>query len=199
MVALLLVLATSVFAYSVAMKPSNGGGSVVNVSEQFNFQEGQGGSNKAPSWIGMVEVLVIHDGQLVYDTLQHNTITNTGEGIISACTARGATSSPSCTSGGVYIALSTDASVTSPTDLTCPSELATNGLGRAVGTYSPVTTNSHKVANTFTNTGTTPVTISKVCMFDSASGGSLFAEDVLSNTATVAPNDQITINWTFTH
>ena len=199
MVALLLVLATSIFAYSVAMKPSNGGGSVVNVSEQFNFQEGQGGSNKAPSWIGMVEVLVIHDGQLVYDTLQHNTITNTGESIISACTARGATSSPSCTNGGVYIALSTDASVTAPTDLTCPSELATNGLGRAVGTYSPVTTNSHKVANTFTNTGATPVTISKVCMFDAASGGSLFAEDVLSNTASVAPSDQITINWTFTH
>ena len=198
MVALLLVLATSVFAYSVAMKPSNGG-SVVNVSEQFNFQEGQGGSNKAPSWIGMVEVLVIHDGQLVYDTLQHNTITNTGEGIISACTARGATSAPGCTNGGVFVALSTDAGVTAPTDLTCPSELATNGLGRAVGTYSPVTTNSHKVAVTFTNTGTTPVNISKVCMFDAASGGSLFAEDVLSNTASVAPNDQITINWTFTH
>ena len=199
MVALLLVLATSVFAYSVAMKPSNGG-SVVNVSEQFNFQEGQGGSNnQAPGWIGMVEVLIFHNGQLVYDTLQHNTITNTGEGIISACTARGATSGPGCTNGGVYIALSGDASVTSPTDLTCPSELSTNGLGRALGTYSPVTTNSHKVAYTFTNTGTTPVTISKVCMFDSSSGGSLFAEDVLSNTATVSPNDQITINWTFTH
>src|SRR5437667_5692663 len=149
-VALLLVLATSVFAYSVAMKPSNGG-SVVNVSEQFNFQEGQGGSNnQAPGWIGMVEVLIFHNGQLVYDTLQHNTITNTGEGIISACTARGATSAPACTSGGVYIALSTDAAVTSPTDLTCASELSTGGLGRALGTYSPVTTNSHKVVFTVT-------------------------------------------------
>ncbi|TLY02108.1 MAG: hypothetical protein E6K95_05950 [Thaumarchaeota archaeon] len=155
MIGLIVLLATTVFAYSVATKPSNGGGNVVSVSE--------------------------------------------GEGIISTCTARGATSAPACASGGVYIALSTDASVTSPTDLTCASELATNGLGRALGTFSPVTTNSHKISFTFTNTGTTPVTITKVCMFDAASGGSLFAEDVLSNTASVAPNDQITINWTFTH
>src|SRR2546427_2126043 len=154
MVALLLVLATSIFAYSVAMKPSNGGGNVVSVSDSYNYGEAPGGGNKAPTWIGMVEVLVSHNGQLVYDTLQHNTITNTGEGIISACTARGATSGPGCTNGGVYIALSGDASVTSPTDLTCPSELSTNGLGRALGTYSPVTTNSHQVAYTFTNTGT---------------------------------------------
>src|SRR2546428_12938919 len=102
----------------------------------------------------MVQVLVVHNGMLVYDTLQHNTITNTGEGIISACTARGATSAPGCTNGGVYVALSTDASVTAPTDLTCASELAANRLGTAVGTYSPVKTKSHKVAVTFTNTGT---------------------------------------------
>ncbi len=197
--ALLLLLSTTVFAYAVAAKASNSGGNVVSVSDSFNYGEASGGGNKAPTWIGMVQVLVIHNGKLVYDTLQHNTITNTGEGIISACTARGATSAASCTNGGVYIALSTDASVTAPTDLTCQSELATNGLGRALGTYSPVTTNSHKIAFTFTNTGTTPVTVSKVCMFDSASGGSLFAEDVLSNTASVAPNDQLTINWTFTH
>ncbi len=199
MVALLILIATTVFAYSVATKPSNGGGPVVNVSDSYNYAEAPGGGNKAPTWLGMVQVLVVHNGMLVYDTIQHNTITNTGEGIISACTAKGATSAPACTSGGVYIALSTDASVTSPTDLTCASELSTGGLGRALGTYSPVTTNSHKVVFTFTNTGTTPVTISKVCMFDAASGGSLFAEDLLSNTASVAPSDQITISWSFTH
>ena len=198
MVLLLILVATTVFAYSVATKPSNAG-NVVSVSDSYNYSEAQGGGNKAPTWIGIVQVLVFHNGMLIYDAIQHNTITNTGEGIISACTARGATSAPACTNGGVYIALSTDATVTSPTDLTCPSELSTNGLGRALGTYSPVTANSHKVAYTFTNTGTTPVTIGKVCMFDAASGGSLFADDVLSNTASVASNDQITINWSFTH
>src|SRR5438046_10299422 len=106
---------------------------------------------------------------------------------------------PACVRRADNAALTTDASVTSPTDLTSAIELATNGLGRSLGTFSPVTTNSHKISYTFTNTGTTPVTITKVCMFDAASGGSLFAEDVLSNTASVAPNDQITINWTFTH
>ncbi|TLY15057.1 MAG: hypothetical protein E6K84_01135 [Thaumarchaeota archaeon] len=174
MIGLIVLLATTVFAYSVATKPSNGGGNVVSVSDTYNYAEVQGGGNKAPSWIGIVQVLVVHNGMLVYDTLQHNTITNTGEAIISACTARGATSAPACA-------------------------MATNGLGRSLGTFSPVTTNSHKISYTFTNTGTTPVTITKVCMFDAASGGSLFAEDVLSNTASVAPNDQITINWTFTH
>ena len=196
---MLILVATTVFAYALATKPSNGGGKVVSVSDSYNYSEAPGGGNKAPTWIGIVQVLVVHNGILVYNTLQHNTITNTGEGIISACTARGATSAPACTNGGVYIALSTDTSVTSPTDLTCPSELSSNGLGRTLGTYSPVTSNSHRVAYTFTNTGTTPVTVAKVCMFDAASGGSLFADDVLSNTASVAANDQITINWSFTH
>src|SRR2546428_11916282 len=144
MIGLIVLLATTVFAYSVATKPSNGGGTVVSVSDSYNYAEATGGGNKAPTWIGIVEVLVVHNGMLVYDTLQHNTITNTGEGIISACTARGATSAPACTNGGVYIAISTDASVTSPTDLTCASGLSTGGLGRALRNYSPVTDNSHQ-------------------------------------------------------
>src|SRR2546427_10083577 len=100
----------------------------------------------------MVQVLVVHNGKLVYDTLQHNTITNTGESIISACTARGATSGPACASGGVYIALSTDASVTSPTDLTCVSEMATNGLGMALVNIYPVKSLSHIISNIFSTT-----------------------------------------------
>ena len=200
MVALLVVIATSVFAYSVGTKSSNQGGNVVNVSDSYSFQENFGGNNRAPSWVGIVEVLVHHNGVLVYDSIQHNTITNTGEGIISACTARGATGAPACTNGGVYISLSTDTTIASATDTACLSEAAANGLSRAVGTYSPTSTNSHKISNIFTYTGSTPLTITKVCMFDAPTAGSLFAVDVLSNAASVSGNgDQITINWSFTH
>ena len=198
--ALLLVIGTGVFAYSVGTKLWSSGGNVVNVSDQYNFSETNGGSNGAPSWIGMVEAQVWHNGVLVYDTIQHNTITNTGEGIISACTARGATGAPACTNGGIYIALSADTTPTSASDTSCPSEAAANGLARTLGTYSSPSTNSHKVSSTFTYTGTSPLTIAKVCMFDASSGGNLFADDLLSTAAAVSTNgDQITINWSFTH
>ncbi len=200
MLALLIVLSTFVFGYAVGTRPSATAGNVFGVSDSFNFQDAFGSNSKAPSWLGIVEVLVFHDGMLVYYSVQHNTITNLGEGIISACTGRGASGAPGCTNGGVYIALSTDTTATSATDTSCPSEQATNGLARTLGTYSTPSANSHKISNVFTYTGSAPVAIAKVCMFDALSGGNLFADDVLSSTATVSANgDQITINWSFTH
>jgi hypothetical protein len=78
-----------------------------------------------------------------------------------------------------------------------------NGMNRALGTYqagSQVSPYSHIIKNTFTYAGSSPLTITGVCMFNAATGGTLFAEDALSSTATVsASGDQLTITWTFTH
>ena len=76
-------------------------------------------------------------------------------------------------------------------------------MNRALGTYvagSQTSPYTHIIKNTFTYTGSSPLTITGVCMFNAASGGTLFAEDALSSTATVsASGDTLTITWTFTH
>ena len=149
----------------------------------------------------IVTVMVTRAGQVVYLASYSNLITNKGEDIISGQTACGATGAPACANGGVYIALSTDTSAPAAGDTTCPSESSASGLARALGTYAHTAgTNTHTISHTFTLGSAGAVVIAKVCMLDAASGGNLFAETLLSSTATVnAVGDQITINWTFTH
>jgi NAD-dependent dihydropyrimidine dehydrogenase PreA subunit len=152
--------------------------------------------------IDIVTVTVTHQGQVVFLASHPNIITNAGEDVISRQAACGATNAPACASGGVYIALSNDTAVPAKTDTTCPAELASNGLGRTLGTYSHTTgTSAHNITATFTySTSAHSTTISKVCMFDASSIGNLFAESLLSPTAVVsASGDQVTITWTFTH
>jgi hypothetical protein len=157
-----------------------------------------------------VTVTITHLGKVVYQSTSNNLITNAGEKTIidgqMACGAAGAP--PACSATGpVYIALTSLASPTPAlTDTTCfnGNEYASgNGMNRALGTYvsgsqsSPYT---HIIKNTFTYTGAVPLTITGVCMFNAASGATLFAEDALGSTATVsASGDQLTITWTFTH
>jgi len=107
-----------------------------------------------------------------------------------------------CGDGGVYIALSTDTATPLATDTSCPSEQTTNGLSRTLGTFTHTTgTNTHTITASFIyQTSASSTTISKVCMFNAASGGVLFAESLLSPSATVsAVGDNVTIQWTFTH
>jgi hypothetical protein len=150
-----------------------------------------------------VTILIYHAGVLVYNHTFPNLITNAGEDVISRQTACGATNAPACGNGGIYIALSTDTTAPSATDTSLASEQTTNGLARALGTYSHTTgANTHQIAHTFTYSCTTctSTTIAKVGMFDASSGGNMMAETLLSPTATVSANgDQIIITWTFTH
>jgi hypothetical protein len=150
----------------------------------------------------IVTVTVTHQGNMLFLASFPNIITNAGQDVISWQTACGAINAPKCADGGVYIALSNSTATPAATDTVCPSELNSNGLSRTLGTYSHTNgTSTDEIKASFNySTSAYPTTITKVCMFDAASGGDLFAESLLSPSATVsAIGDIITIEWTFSH
>lgn len=173
------------------------------VSDSFPYDECLGVCSQHSFTFGLdvVTVTVTHLGHVIFLANSLNNITNVGQYVISRQTACGATNAPKCGNGGVYIALSNDSSG-AVTDKTCSGELTSNGLSRTLGTYAYTNgTNTDTITATFTYlTSSHSTTISKVCMFDAASGGNLFAESLLSPTATVsAVGDIVTIEWTFSH
>ena len=176
-----------------------------------------------------VGVTLTHFGVIVLHANSPNIITNAGEDLISQQTSCGAntvvtstatttstaatttatstittkaTTSVTCSLGGIYIAVSNSTATPLATDTTCSNELATYGLTRTIGTYSHTTgTNTQTITASFIySTSAHTTTISKVCMFNALTGGTLFAESLLSPTATLsAIGDNLTIQWTFTH
>ena len=79
--------------------------------------------------------------------------------------------------GNFYMALSGDTAAINLTDTALTAEQTTNGLARAVVTAAHTTgTNAWVFSNTFTFSGSTTTPISKVALFDAASGGNLIVE-----------------------
>ena len=79
--------------------------------------------------------------------------------------------------GNFYMALSGDTSALNVTDTALTVEQTTNGLARAVVTAAHTTgTNSWVFSNTFTFSGSSSTPISKVALFDAATGGNLIVE-----------------------
>ena len=210
-VAVAVAFVAGFFANSMLARPGSGPGSAaVNDAYPYGECAGPCPQHSFPFSIDLVTVIVAHQGRIVYQSTSYNLITNAGEDTIidgqMACGAAG--SPPACSgTGPVYISLTTVASPTpSVSDNTCfnGNEYASgNGMNRALGTYSSgsqVAPYTHIIKNTFTYTGSSPLTITGVCMLNAPSGGTLFAEDALASTATVSANgDTLTITWTFTH
>jgi len=200
LIAVLVVIAfvAGLFASSTVINSN-----AVVVKDTFPYNECIGACPEHSLSFGedIVTVAVTHQGNLVYLASSPNLITNAGEYVISRQAACGATGTPACANGGIYIALSTDVTAPAVTDKTCPAESLVSGLTRALGTYAYTNgTNFYTISHTFTLGTAGAVVISKVCMLDAASGGNLFAETLLASTATVnAVGDQVTITWTFTH
>jgi hypothetical protein len=207
-----IAVAAAFIAGFVANSQLNGNaGGNVKVSDTYPYGECLGScpQHSFPA-SDIVTASVMHLGQLIDQSSSSNLIANAGENTIidgqMACGALG--SPPACSAtGAVYIALTTLPTPTpSVTDTTCfngNEYVAGNGMNRALGTYvsgSQTSPYTHIIKNTFTYTASTPLTITGVCMFNAAAGGTLFAEDALGSTATVsASGDQLTITWTFTH
>jgi len=79
--------------------------------------------------------------------------------------------------GNFYMALSGDTAALNVTDTALTAEQTTNGLARAVVTAAHTTgTNAWVFSNTFTFSGSTTTPISKVALFDAATGGNLIVE-----------------------
>jgi hypothetical protein len=203
-VAIALSFIVGFFANSAFLGAQNNK-NTFTVGDDYPYEECVGTCPEHSFIFGMdiVKVTLTHQGQVVYLANYPNIITNAGEDVISRQTACGATGAPTCADGGVYIALSTDTTAPAATDTTCPSELTSNGLARTLGTYShTLGTNTQEIKASFivNSTLASSVTITKVCMFDAKVGGNLFAESLLSNSATLsAIGDNVTIAWTFTH
>lgn len=103
-----------------------------------------------------------------------------------------------------YMAVTANAAAAVATDTTLTAEIVTAGGGllRAAATYAHTTTTKvFTLSKIFTVNGsdTIPVTIAKFGIFNAASVGSLFCENVLAATATLsAIGDQLTITETVT-
>jgi len=106
-------------------------------------------------------------------------------------------------SGGVnafdYLALGTGSTSPTASDSALGSELSGDGLSRTQGSVSLITTNvtndTHQVTNTFTYTGSTSTTVEEVGLFESSSGGTMFAR-ALTGSKTVNTNGE-TIDVTY--
>jgi hypothetical protein len=103
--------------------------------------------------------------------------------------------------GANYIALSTDTATPLATDTTLPSEIVGNGLSRAQATLAHTAgTSQSQFTNTYTYTGSSPVVIAKVGLFNAASVGTLVLETLLTSTGTVnTTGDTISVTWTINY
>lgn len=125
-----------------------------------------------------------------------NLITNAGWDMIASALSNTATQAAACN----YIAMTADTTAMAATDTTLTSELTTNGLGRAQGTYAhSAGTKIWTVAKTFTYSTTGSQSIGKVAVFNAASSGTYCWGYVLGTAQTVSNNgDTITVTWTHT-
>ena len=100
-----------------------------------------------------------------------------------------------------YIAFSTNASAASASDTTLASEVTTNGMGRALGTYAHTFgATTLTLSKTFTASGTVS-SIHKCGLFGcltSAGADPCIFETVLSVDVSVASSDQVALTWTVT-
>ena len=131
-----------------------------------------------------------------YKTASHNLITNAGIDWL-ACLINRGTNTCDMTNIDKYIALSADATAPAVTDTTVASELTTNGLGRAAGTYAHTNgTATYTEVNTFTATGT-QASIQKSGLLTKLAVGTLVFENTFSSTNVIS-GDTLQVTWTVT-
>jgi len=95
-----------------------------------------------------------------------------------------------------YVAVTENTGSPSAGDTTLTGELASDGLTRAVGSYSHTSgVRSYTVSKVFTVTGG-PHVVAKSALFDASSGGTMVFEALFSTTATVTSSDTLTVTWT---
>ena len=134
------------------------------------------------------------EGRLKHRSFQHNLRTNAGADFWDAQLFKVASAAATAN----YIALTADATTPAATDTTLPSEITTNGLGRAQAADAHTAgASSSALSKTFTYTGSSSVTIAKIGLFNASSSGTMALETLLATTGTVSSNgDTITITWT---
>ena len=136
-------------------------------------------------WMRAIHSYTVEDAEVVY-----NIRTNAGTDFVcDSCSNAG--SRPAVAQ---YIALSTDATTPAVTDTTLTSELATNGLARAVATYAHTASQPfYTLTKAFTYSGGSPqANVQKEAVFTASSSGILVAESTFA-AKTLQPTDVLTI------
>jgi hypothetical protein len=119
-----------------------------------------------------------------------NLRTNAGADAQSSQMGNTATQAASCN----FVALTNDAGAPAAGDTTLASEITTNGLGRAQGTYAHTTgTTVFTITKTFNATGTQAS--QKAGLFNASSSGTMCFENTYS-AVTVNNGDTLTVTWT---
>lgn len=97
-----------------------------------------------------------------------------------------------------YIGVSNDNTPAAAGDTTMAGEQTGSGLARAAGTFDggAAGSTSYTLTKTFTYSGGASITLYKAGMFNAASAGTMVFEALFGTAATLATNDQITIQWT---
>lgn len=153
----------------------------------------QDGLNETIHYSASVNWKVYRDGVLIHDYTNHNLLTNEGKEFIEAELGNSGT-----TDEVQYVAMSNDGTAPAAGDTTCPSEITTNGLERALGAYTSTGTGVWTISKTFTATGAQSA--QKSCLLTDATAGepdTLFAESLMTSVS-LQTNDQVTVTWTIT-
>jgi hypothetical protein len=96
-----------------------------------------------------------------------------------------------------YIALTEDATTSVVGDTTLASELAVEGLSRALGTYAHTSNaTSYTISFTFTKTGATARTINRYALFNAASVGTMPFESAMPSPPVLTASDTLAVTVT---
>jgi hypothetical protein len=156
---------------------------------------------RAPHFVHPVHVVARHsDGAIFSDQWTHNLRTTGGADWQASAMANTSAQPASCN----YVAVTNDATAPAAGDCaagssacTLTSEISTNGLARAQGTYAHSNgTASYTVAKTFSASGTQAS--QKSGLFNASSSGTMCFEATYS-AVTVNSGDTLTITWTVTY
>lgn len=133
------------------------------------------------------------NGKLLWKGRAYNLITNAGRDYLHS---QGYNTSGGAANGFCYIALSNDTVGETTSSTTLSTEIAANGLTRAVGTYAHTTgTNTTTISKTFTASGTQSA--QKAALFTASSAGTM--NHVLAFTQrNLISGDTLAITFTIT-
>lgn len=140
---------------------------------------------------GTYDILVTDkEGNLKYDIKALNAVVTVGKGLI---TSRLGQSSDAV---AAYIAVGTSTTAVSAGQTALIGEISTNGLSRALATFSQQTTSTtndtFQLTKTFTVSGTS--SIEEIGVFNAASSGTMLSR-ALSGTVAVVNGDQLVVTY----
>lgn len=159
----------------------------------IELKESAGVFDRLPARV-VANVYVYVNGELVAKS--HNIIVNSGMAALRDAVHGGTAATAQ------YIALSTDSTAPAYTDTSCPGEITSGGLERALATVTTQSGPSNgditvRLEKTFTATSSHS-NVQKACVFTAITGGTLYAVATFTPVSLEA-NWQITIRWDFTY